>query len=59
MKNETRPNPGGAFRNETEAADAWAGYLRQLGPAAPRPELAGTARVAFCAGFLAARKVKH
>lgn len=53
----TKTEPG--FYDEMAAADAWAARLRQLGPAAPRPEMREMARVEFCAGFLAARTVRH
>jgi hypothetical protein len=56
---KTEPDPGTDFFTEIAAADAWAGRLRQLGPAAPRPELREVARVEFCAGFLAASKARH
>lgn len=56
MKNSTaglyaRPT----FQDESDASAAWEAHVRKLGPAAPRPELADLTRVAFCAGYLAAR----
>jgi len=52
---DAKPRTGTEFQNESDAAAAYEGYLRRLGPAAPRPALAGVSRQAFCAGYLAAK----
>ena len=54
MKNG-KARTGTEFQNEIDAAGAWATRLRQLGPAAPRPEMAEHDRIVFCAGYLAAK----
>jgi hypothetical protein len=57
MKNSTAGLYGrNTFQDEADASAAWESYLKHhLGPAAPRPEVAGLTRLAFCAGYLAAK----
>jgi len=57
MKNSTQGHYQAkpTFQDESDASTAWESYRRHLGPAAPRPDLEGLTRLAFCAGFLAAR----